>query len=277
MKFGFIGTGSMGSLLVEAFVKAGAMLPEDITVSSRTRSRAESLSLRHPGLRLADSNAEAARQADLLFLCVKPPDYSAVLTDIASNLRPGQIVVSITSPVTLAQLEAHLPCKVAKVIPSIANAARSGATLMMWGTRLNGNDCAQLRALFGTISRPVEIREEDVRAASDISSIGPAFFACLLGAFTDAAIIRCGMDKETAETLAPEMLLGTARLMLEQGFTPQELQARVSVPGGITEEALQVLRESTAGAFEAVLRVTHEKFAADLEKVAKSLRVPPSQ
>lgn len=275
MKVGFIGTGSMGSLLVEAFVNAGAMLPGDITVSSRTRSKAEALSIRCPGLRLADSNAEAARMADVLFLCVRPSEFGTVLAEIAPVLQPGQIAVSITSPVTIAQLEAYLPCKVAKIIPSIVNAVRSGATLFIWGTRLSSADRVMLRELFAAISRPVEIREADVRAASDLSSIGPAFFAYLLGAFVDAAVSQCGMDRRTAETLAPEMLLGTARLMLEQGFTPQELQARVSVPGGITAEALQQLRASTADAFEAVLRVTHEKFAADLEKVARSLRLPP--
>ncbi len=275
MKVGFIGTGSMGSLLVEAFVNAGAMLPEDITVSSRTRSKAEALSIRCPGLRLADSNAEVARMADVLFLCVRPSEFGVVLAEIAPVVQSGLIAVSITSPVTIAQLEAYLPCKVAKVIPSIVNAVQAGATLLMWGNRLNTADRVMLQELFAAISRPVEIREADVRAASDLSSIGPAFFAYLLGAFIDAAVAQCGMDRRTAETLAPEMLLGTARLMLEQGFTPQELQTRVSVPGGITAEALQQLRESTTDAFEAVLRVTHEKFAADLQKVARSLQLPP--
>lgn len=275
MKVGFIGTGSMGSLLVEAFVNAGAMLPEDITVSSRTRSKAEALSIRCPGLRLADSNVEAAWTADVLFLCVRPSEFGTVLAEIAPVLQPGQIAVSITSPVTIAQLEAYLPCKVAKIIPSIVNAVRAGATLLIWGTRLNIADRMMLQELFAAISRPVEIREADVRAASDLSSIGPAFFAYLLGAFVDAAVAQCGMDRHTAETLSPEMLLGTARLMLEQGFSPQQLQARVSVPGGITAEALQQLQASTAGAFEAVFRVTHEKFAADLEKVAHTLQLPP--
>lgn len=275
MKFGFIGAGSMGSLLVEAFIRAGAMRPEDIAVSSRTRAKAEALAQRYAGLCVAPSNADVAKQADLLFLCIKPADYGAVLNEIAPIVRPEQIAVSITSPVTLAQLERLLPCKAVKIIPSIANAAHAGALLLMWGKRLESGDRDLLSSLFGTIGRLVEIREEDVRAASDISSCGPAFFAYLLGAFADAAAQQSGMARQTAIALASEMLLGTARLLLEHGYTTSELQARVSVPGGITAAALETLQSETGDAFAAVLRVTHAKFQEDLEKVARML-LPPS-
>lgn len=271
MKIGFIGTGSMGSLLVGAFVNAGAMRPEDITVASRTTSKASALAQRFPGMRVAPTNADAAEGADMLFLCIKPADFRTVLSEIAPAAQPHQIVVSITSPVRLDHLEALLPCKIAKVIPSVVNSVGAGASLFMWGTRLGPEDRALLLELFGAISRPVEIREEEVRAASDLSSCGPAFFACLLGQFAEAAVREAGMDRETAAILSAEMLLGTARLLVEKGCTTQELQAKVSVPGGITAVALEVLHAETSGAFPKVLRMTHEKYAEDLEKVENAL------
>jgi competence protein ComER len=272
MKVGFIGAGSMGSLLVEAFVKAGAIRPGDITISSRTPAKTAALARRCPGLRSAPSNAETASGADLLFLCVKPSDFPNVLPEIAPKLKERQIVISITSPVKLDDLERLLPCKIAKVIPSIVNAARGGATLCMWGSRLEPTDRERLKTLLAAISRPVEIREEDVRAASDLSSCGPAFFAYLLEQFTEAAVRRSGMDRHTASVLAAEMLLGTGRLLAEQGLTTRELQDRVSVPGGITAAALDSLKADTAGAFPALIRVTHDKFAEDLAKVESLLR-----
>ncbi|WP_123039772.1 late competence protein ComER [Cohnella candidum] len=271
MKVGFIGAGSMGSLLVGAFLEAGAMRPENVTVATRTRSKAEALAQRFPGLRPASSNAEAAIGADLLFLCVKPSDFRSVLSDIAPVLLPGQIAISITSPVMLEQLEERLPCKVAKIVPSIVNATGSGASLVMWGTRLTPEDRAIVTELFSAISRPIEIREREVRAASDLSSCGPAFFAYLLGEFAEAAVRHAGMSPETASCMAAEMLLGTARLLTEHGFTTQQLQERVSVPGGITAAALETLRNATAGAFPAVFQVTHEKFREDAEKVREAL------
>jgi competence protein ComER len=270
MRVGFIGAGSMGSLLLGAFIGSGALRPENIAVSSRTSSKVFALAERYPGLNVASSNKQAADGADLLFLCVKPLDFRCVLDEIGSTLHPGQILISITSPVKITQLEEIVPCKVVKIIPSVVNAIGCGASLFMWGSRLTQDDRAQLLRLFSSISRPIEIEEDEVRAASDMSSCGPAFLACLLEEFILAAVAM-GMDRQTATALALEMMLGTARMLIEFPCTPSELQARVSVPGGITEAALEVLRKSTRGAFMKVMDVTHEKFAEDLERVDFSL------
>ncbi|CAM4000485.1 late competence protein ComER [Cohnella lubricantis] len=271
MKAGFIGAGSMGSLLTGSFLRAGAFSPSDLTVATRTRSKAEALAERYPGLVVAPANILAAQDQELIFLCVKPLDYRSVLDDIRPALRPEQTIISITSPVTIAQLEAIVPCKVAKVIPSIVNEACLGASLFMFGSRLAAADREALMRLFSAISRPVEIPEQEVRAASDLSSCGPAFMACLLEQFIDAAA-STGMDRQLATTLACEMLFGTAHI-LQSGFcSPEQLQKRVSVPGGITAAALEELRRATDGAFLRVLQTTHEKFAEDLRKVERSLR-----
>ncbi len=270
MRIGFIGAGSMGSLLMSAFIRSGALEPTQIVASSRTHSKLSALAECFPGLQLASSNRGAVIGSDFVVLCVKPMDYRRVIEEIASSLTPEQIVISITSPVKLSQLEELLPCKVAKIIPSVVNGVGSGATLFMWGSRLDADDREALLRLFSSISRPIEIEEDEVRAASDLSSCGPAFLAYLLDEFILAAV-SMGMDRQTATSLASEMMLGTARLLLEYPCTPAELQAKVSVPGGITEVALDVLRKSTRGAFMDVLNTTHEKFAEDLDRVESSL------
>ncbi|WP_256760146.1 late competence protein ComER [Cohnella sp. WQ 127256] len=271
MKIGFIGAGSMGSLLVGAFVRAGVMQPDDIVISSRTSSKLTTLADQYPGLQIARSNRDAANGAEYLFLCVKPMDFRCVLDEISSVLTPNQIVISITSPVKISSLEELLPCKIVKIIPSVVNAVGSGASLFMWGSRLTEEDQTTLWNLFSAISQPITILEDEVRVASDLSSCGPAFLACLLEQFIDAAVMSTGMERETATSLACEMMLGTARLMLEEPCSPSELQAKVSVPGGITAAALDVLRKSTRGAFLQVLYTTHQKFADDLDRVDSSL------
>lgn len=270
MRIGFIGAGSMGSMLIGAFIRTGAMQPDHIVISSRTPSKLTKLADQYPGLQIAAANKQAVIGADYLFLCVKPLDFRKVLDEIAPILNPNQIVISITSPVKISSLEELLPCKVAKIIPSVVNAVGSGASLFMWGTRLTPKDRTGLWDLFSYISTPIEILEEEVRVASDISSCGPAFLACLLEQFIDAAVYT-GMERETATSLACEMMLGTSRLLLELPCSPSELQAKVSVPGGITAAALEVLRKSTRGAFTQVLYTTHEKYAEDLDRVDFSL------
>ena len=84
---GFIGTGSMGRTLVEALIRSGALRPSEILLSNRTRSKAEALAESHPGIRIAESNAELVREADWVFLCIKPRDYREVLDEIGGMGR----------------------------------------------------------------------------------------------------------------------------------------------------------------------------------------------
>lgn len=273
MRVGFIGTGSMGSTLVEALIRSGALRPEQITVSNRTRAKAELLASLHPGIRIAATNAAAAAGHDLVFLCVKPLDFKRVIDEIKASMQPNQMIVSITSPVLLAHLEEWLPCKIAKVIPSITNLMLSGATLCIYGSRIAAEDAAKLETLLAHISEPIRIEEQYTRIVSDLSSCGPAFMAFVLQRFVDSAVEETGIDRDDAVKLAANMLLGTGLLLTRGEMTPETLQARVSVPGGITAKALGQLDVELDGVFNRVIHTTHAKFREDVEKVDQSFTV----
>jgi competence protein ComER len=267
MRVGFIGTGSMGSVLIEAFIQSGALNPDHIMVTNRTASKAELLAAAYPGLRISRSNAEVLHHSDILFICVKPMEYKAVLEDIAEAAAPSQILVSITSPVQIRQLEALIRCKIAKIIPSITNYVSSGATLCIYSTRMSDDDIERLENLLAHISAPIRIAENNTRISSDLTSCGPAFLSFFLQKFIDAAIEETGISRNQATKLASEMLLGTGKLLTTGGFTPQTLQQRVAVPGGITAEGLLMMEKELCGMFNNLVRTTHAKYEEDLEKV----------
>lgn len=267
MKVGFIGTGSMGSLLIDAFVSSGALIPQEVLASNRSPHKLLQLAERHPGILLCESNAETASKSDIIFLCVKPMEFKALTNEIGSCLRSDQIVVSITSPVQLQHLEMVLPSKIAKVIPSITHRVKGGTSLCVFGDRLNKNDRLLLIQLLSYIGVPLEIREHHTRIASDFSSCGPAFLSYFIERWIESAIEATGIDEALISTLAGEMLLGTGKLLTEGNFTPQELQERVAVPGGITAEALNHLRCSLEGVFERLITTTHDKYDEDVSKL----------
>ncbi|MBM7565595.1 late competence protein ComER [Paenibacillus sacheonensis] len=271
MNVGFIGIGSMGSLLVDAFIGSGALKPSQITVSNRTFAKAICLADRHPGLKAVSSNREAVIDQDIVFLCIKPVEFKSVLDAIRDHLLPNQLVISITSPVLLEQLEDALPCKIAKVIPSITNFMCSGVSLCMYGSRMTDADIVKLNGLLAYISEPLQIDEAHTRIVSDLSSVGPAIMACLLQRFIDAAAEETGLPREQARLIASEMLLGTGQLLTTGGMSPEELQARVVVPGGITAQALALLNRELDNVFNRVIMATHAKYREDLEKVADIL------
>lgn len=272
MNVGFIGTGSMGGVLIHALIKSNALKPEQILITNRTIEKAELLVDMYPGVQLSQSAHEVAVHCDILFLCVKPLEYRTLLDLIAPCIRPDQIIVSITSPVLIRHLEAKLPCKIAKIIPSITNFERSGATLCMYGSLMSDKDKELLESLLYHISAPVRIDERHARVTSDISSIGPAFMAFFVEQLVHAAVEVTGISRKEANRLAGEMLLGTGLLLTSGGFSPETLQQRVSVPGGITAKALQLLQRRTDGVFLDVIKATHDKYNEDLDKVDEMMR-----
>jgi len=267
MKVGFIGIGSMGTILIEAFIQSGALEPGRIMASNRSRHKAVCLAERYPGITVAEDNREIAIHNQVIFICVKPHEYKNVIEDIRPYVTSEQIVVSITSPVLIRHLEDLLPCKIAKIIPSITNYARSGASLCMYSERLTQSDREMLESLFGKISTPHIIDEKYTRVTSDLSSCGPAFLCYFIEQFVDAAVEISGIPREEACKLASDMMLGTAKLLVEQHFTLSSLQGKVRVPGGITSEGLNLMQSYMDGMFERLICATHAKYESDLTKI----------
>jgi competence protein ComER len=258
----------MGSILIESLIRSGALLPDQVIASNRTLEKVERLAERNPGLKAARSNIEVVLEADLVFLCIKPVEFKKVIDEIKQVTLPNQIIVSITSPVLIEHLEGQLNCKIAKVIPSITNYVLGGATLCIYGERMENSDKLALEQLLACVSEPIRIQEKHTRVTSDISSCGPAFFSFLLQRFIEAAVQETGIPFEQATRLASHMLLGTGKLLTDGGFAPDTLQQRVTVPGGITAEGLRLLDNELNGTFNRLIRITHAKFDEDLEKVS---------
>lgn len=271
MTYGVIGTGSMGRILIEAWIRSGKLHPSEILVSNRTRAKAEHLAKEYPGLRVAADNREAVRESNCFFLCVKPGEFRKVLEEIQDVAREEQIAVSITSPVMVRDLEEWLPTRVAKVVPSITNAVYAGNSLFIPGSRLTQEDREKLWDLFSAISQPLFVNEQHTRIASDLACCAPAFLANLLQQLADAAVKETGIPRDSAFSLVTQMTQGLGRLLTEGGFTLESLQERVAVPGGITREGLDLLEKDSGSLFNDLFRLTHAKYHDDIEKVQQSL------
>jgi len=267
MKVGFIGTGSMGTVLIESFIRSGALEPEAIVASNRSPEKVDRLAAKYPGLTAARSNRQVASDCQTVFVCVRPFSFKAVIDEIKPHVTPDMTVISITSPVLIKHLESALPCKIAKVIPSITNEVLGGATLCIYGERMTESDKMSLEQLLGAISRPIRVDEPYTRVTSDLSSCGPAFLAYFVQKLVDAAVEVAGVPRDEAVRLASEMVLGTGKLLTEGGYTPDSLRQRVAVPGGIIEAGLSLMEQELDTTFVRLLRKTHAKYDEDVEKV----------
>lgn len=269
MKIGVIGTGNMGRILAESFLDSNAISPSSVAVTNRTISKALDLKHRYEEITVATTAAQVADLSDLVFICVKPHDVYRVIKDISPYLTEDKCIVSITSPISVEQIETIVQCSAARVIPSITNRALTGVSLMTFGKKCDETWKRKITELFASISRPLEIKEEITRVASDIVSCGPAFYSYLTQRFISAAVNETAIDRETATILASEMLIGLGELLKKGYYTLPSLQEKVCVKGGITGEGIKVLEAELGDVFEHLFQATHLKFEEDLTVVNK--------
>jgi len=259
MNTGFVGIGSMGGMLVRAFLRAKALAPDECWIANRSRAKLEALASEFSGLNVA-SNRKLATHCDLIFLCLKAGDSASALAEMDAELYPGQLLVTTASVIPLQALENRVPCRVAKLIPSITQEVGAGVALLMYGSRITAEDRKLLEELTGLISHPVVISEAQARPAIGLASGGPALIAYLLQSMAEeAARSNPEVSAGLAKQLIAETLDATAKLVREGKLSLTEIIERVAVPGGMTAQAIQILARQVPQAWESVFRESSEK------------------
>ncbi|MFC7393283.1 late competence protein ComER [Scopulibacillus cellulosilyticus] len=269
MKLGIIGTGNMGTILIQSLIEGDAVSPGDLIITNRSIEKAFKLKSDYPDVHIVRTAIEVIKNTDVIFVCIKPLDIYPLLTDIKEELSPEKCLVSITSPITVEQIESVVPCHVARVIPSIVNRSLSGSTLVTFGENCGELQRNQLLAILKKFSAPICIEENITRVASDICSCGPAFFSYLLERFIQGAVTETKITKEQATQLTSNMIIGMGKLLEKNFYTLPGLKEKVTVKGGVTGEGLNVLENELGDVFEHLFQKTQEKFKEDHHLVDK--------
>jgi pyrroline-5-carboxylate reductase len=98
-------------------------------------------------------NLELARSADVILVCVKPFQVEGVLTPIASELRPEQLVISCAASVSTAQVRAWTDdcVPVVRAMPNMPCRIREGMTVLAAGSGATAAHVALAESLFATL------------------------------------------------------------------------------------------------------------------------------
>ena len=232
MKLGLIGAGNMGSALARG-------LGEPVLVSDPVADRARVLAREVDGEAL-QRNADVADRADILVLCHKPAQLGEVAQEIAGL---AQVVVTILAATTTAQVEHAYPgVPVYRFIPNIPVGVRRGVLCYAPGSLAAQGPEQEILELFGRAGLVLPLEESLLEPAMALMSCGPAFFALICDAFSEAGS-RHGLPSDEAIRMTVETMAGTAAYLAEHGFDPISLRTVVATPGGVTERGLQALEQ----------------------------------
>jgi pyrroline-5-carboxylate reductase len=230
MKLGFIGAGNMASALARGF-------GEPALVCDPAAGRAQALAADLGG-QAVSSQAELAERADVVLLCHKPGQLEQVAEQTGGKAKA---VVSILAATPVANVEAAYPDRpVYRFLPNIPVEVHKGVSCYVPGARAGDGPEAEIVSLFERVGAVVRLDEPLVEPAMALMSCGPAFYALVVEAMTDAGV-RHGLQHPDALKLALETMAGSAALMSETGTDPASLRRRVTSPGGATARGLAAL------------------------------------
>jgi pyrroline-5-carboxylate reductase len=257
-KIGFIGYGSMGSMLLNGFLSAGVLKAPEVVVATRTVNRLNGLKDRWE-VEIADDNKKLVEQCKYVFICVKPIEVKEVLSEILQHFRVDVHVISIAASLTIENIESIFKGKITKVIPSLTSDIGAGISLICHNSKVKHNDAKFIESLFASISTVKRINEKDFEAGADLTSCAPGLIAAIFQEFVEAGLRHSTLTREEAEEMVFETLYGTAKLLREKNMGFKEMISRVTTKGGITEEGVQVLRSHLPSAFDELFYKTLAK------------------
>jgi pyrroline-5-carboxylate reductase len=233
-----IGAGVIGGAIVKCILRS--KITESVIATRRNLDTL--IPLADLGANISDNNNVAAREADVVFLCVKPNDIEHVLGEIREEVK-GKLVISSAAVIPLETLEAIEPeARYVRTMPNIAAMAGESFTAYSMGSTTLLEDKSTVESLLRTMGICMEIEEKYMDAVTGLSGSGPAFVAIVIEALTYAGL-RVGLPRELSKVASAQSVLGAAKLIMENICTPSEITEMVTTPGGTTIEGIYQIED----------------------------------
>lgn len=261
--FGFIGAGNMGLPLL----KGAAALCGTDKVTFYTPNMPEVTRVNEiTGVTESLSNIDLAENCQYIVICVKPQFLPSVYDDLNNSEMEGKTVISICAGVTSQTLRENIKKtnKIIRVMPNTPAGVGEGMTCICFPPEsgITDNEREVIKSLFNKVGKAEVIPESLMNAAVCANGSSPAYVYMFIEALADS-VVKYGVPRKLAYTLASQTVLGSAKMVLESGKHPGALKDDVCSPGGTTIAAVEKLEE--CGFRNAIMKATDACFEKSVE------------
>ncbi|HGG57162.1 MAG TPA: pyrroline-5-carboxylate reductase [Nannocystis exedens] len=282
LRLAIIGCGTMGEAIVSGLLRAQAIAPEQLIVTTRRQEVAETLSRRY-GIHATTDNVAACSGADAVLFALKPKTVPKVAdqADMREALA-GKPTISIAAGVKLDDLRAWLPQSlVIRAMPNTPCLIGEGTTVLSRSADVSDQAIALATRIFETVGLCVELQERHMDAVTGLCGSGPAFVYVMLESMADGGVMM-GLPREVALQIAAQVFQGAARMVLQTGLHPAALKDQVTTPAGCTIAGILMMED---GRIRSVLARTVQEAARvagglgdpdELERLARLAGDKPS-
>ncbi len=243
MKIGFIGLGNMAKAMMEGMLNQGVLTADEVYGSSKTEDTAKTVA-RLFGIHTCTDNKAVAKEADYLFLAVKPQFFAQVIEEIKEDVKENTVVISIAAGKTMDFIEQCFGKKVKLIrcMPNTPALVGEGCTGYCVGEGVDESQQKQVEVWLNSFGKAYQVPEKLMDVVVGVSGSSPAYVFMFIEAMADQAVAE-GMPRTQALSMAAQSVLGSAKMVLETGIHPGQLKDMVCSPGGTTIQAVKVLEE----------------------------------
>ncbi len=247
MKLAIIGTGNMGGAIARGLIAAGAWDAGKLICTAKTVASLERIQATLPGVQTTRDNRQAASEADIILLAVKPWLMREVIEEIRPALNFSRhIIISVAAGISLREMEQLLAAPTQPVLframPNTAVAVLDGVTFIC---QQNATEVqtSMVDRLFGALGYTVVTDEQHLAAGTALASCGIAFAMRYMRAAMEGGV-ELGFRPEEAARIVEHTVHGAASLLLQSGLHPEVAIDQVTSAGGITIKGLNAMERS---------------------------------
>lgn len=244
LNIAFIGCGNLSTSLVQGLL-ASHYPKENIWVTNRSVEKNQRLR-ETLSVHATENNYEAAKQADVIVLGVKPQQMQAVTRDLALIVQEKKpLIISVAIGISTEMLSDWLGGDLAIVrsMPNTPALVSAGASGLYANASATIDQKTFAESLHRAVGMAIWVEHEsliDVVAA--LSGSGPAYFFYMIESMQNAAI-KLGLPAKEAAELALQTALGASKLAIESEDDVVALRKKVTSPKGTTEQAIKMFEE----------------------------------
>jgi len=216
-RLAFIGGGTMAEAMVRGLLDKHLVPPSHVLVTGPRRERRAELTKAY-GVKTLASNAEAAADAHVVVLSVKPQVLATVMRELRGKLDEEKLVISIVAGATLRSLRDGLDhAAIVRAMPNTPAQVGMGITAWTPTTAVDTEQRERAKAILGALGEELMVDDENlVDMATALSGTGPTYVFLLMEALVDAGV-HLGFSRRVAEELVLRTVEGSALFARKSG------------------------------------------------------------
>ena len=262
-KIGVIGAGKIGSALIQGMINAGLVTKGQVMASAPRKEARDALA-KGTGIAVTADNGEVCKFADIVVVCVKPPQVPSVLAGIAKTLGQSKLLISLAAGVPIAKIESGLDkgARVVRVMTNTPCVVGEAASACALGSHATTQDQQRVKAILESVGIALVLEEKHMDAVTALSGSGPAYVFLFIESLADGGV-QVGLSREVALQLALQTVYGSAKLAWQNKKHLAELRDEITSPGGTTIAGLYALEQGCLRGIvmDAVARATERSKA----------------